>query len=618
VSAILIYNFQEMAGDAGVRHGSPLRLLSLVAALAVCGAPGVQAAPHTDTEKLAALARLYGVVRWFHPSDAAQEVDWNRFAVHAVGRIRVARVDELDRALEALFAPVAVGLVIDRDLPAAVPGALAGDGPVAWRHWGLGAGSAELPSGIARGAVRPIYASARTNRPSDASRNFKGCEGPRTAAHVDVDLGRGLRGRVPLVLGDAEARVGAGQRRLLAALQAELAALPSGPETHRDVRAADVLVAWSAFRHFYPYWADLDVDWDARLPLLLEAASRPKSRDAHRDALRRLIGHVRDGHGWLADPQESRPKAGLPIAVRWLGGRLLVTASAVPDQVHAGDVIVAIDGRTTKGWIAGQKALASGSPQWLAVKAAAALIRGPQGSRVVLTLQRPSGTADVTLTRSLREQVREARPEPVAELRPGTWYVDLERAGWSVLQPRLPELAGAQALVFDMRGYPGDAGLKLLRHLLEAPEKARWMHVPCVLEPFGRVAAWESVGWNLAPASPRLTGETVFLTDARAISYAESVMGYVDALGLGTVVGGATAGTNGNVNAFQVPSGMTLMFTGMRVTRHDGSPFHLVGVLPRIPVEPTAAGIRAGRDEVLDRALAHLAARQSAKTASPR
>ena len=72
------------------------------------------------------------------------------------------------------------------------------------------------------------------------------------------------------------------------------------------------------------------------------------------------------------------------------------------------------------------------------------------------------------------------------------------------------------------------------------------------------------------------------------------------------------------MNAFKVPSGMTVMFTGMRVTRHDGSPFHPVGVVPRIPVEPTVEGIRAGRDDVLDRALAHLGAGKPTAAAPPR
>jgi C-terminal processing protease CtpA/Prc len=268
-------------------------------------------------------------------------------------------------------------------------------------------------------------------------------------------------------------------------------------------------------------------------------------------------------------------------------------------------VITAIDGRPAALWFPEQEALTSGSPQWRADRVAVvALTRGPEGTRAVLELERPSATLKVELTRTLREPVREVRPEQIAEVRPGVWYVDLERADWSTLQPRLTDLARAKAVIFDVRGYPSDAGMRVLPYLLKAPDPDRWMHVPCIVEPFGRVATWQSRGWNLAPASPHLAGRITFLTDARAISYAESVMGYVEALGLGTIVGSATAGTNGNVNPFSVPSGMTITFTGMRVTRHDGSPFHLVGVQPDVPVEPTAAGVRAGRDEVLERALA--------------
>ena len=92
--------------------------------------------------------------------------------------------------------------------------------------------------------------------------------------------------------------------------------------------------------------------------------------------------------------------------------------------------------------------------------------------------------------------------------------------------------------------------------------------------------------------------------DERAISYAESVMGYVADRKLATIVGGTTAGTNGNVTTFAVPSGFVVAFTRMRVTGHDGrTPYHLVGVRPDIQVTPTLAALRAGRDEVLERAI---------------
>jgi hypothetical protein len=44
----------------------------------------------------------------------------------------------------------------------------------------------------------------------------------------------------------------------------------------------------------------------------------------------------------------------------------------------------------------------------------------------------------------------------------------------------------------------------------------------------------------------------------------------------------------------------------MRVTKHDGTQHHLVGVQPTIPVSRTIAGVIAGRDEVLERALAYV------------
>ena len=107
--------------------------------------------------------------------------------------------------------------------------------------------------------------------------------------------------------------------------------------------------------------------------------------------------------------------------------------------------------------------------------------------------------------------------------------------------------------------------------------------------------------------TPHLAAKRVFLTNGRAISYAESVMGYVADRKLATIIGSTTAGTNGNVHRFEVPGGFAIFFTGMRVTRHDGrTPFHLAGVQPDIALEPTLAGIRTGRDELLERALAYL------------
>ena len=249
--------------------------------------------------------------------------------------------------------------------------------------------------------------------------------------------------------------------------------------------------------------------------------------------------------------------------------------------------------------------LSSGSSQWRQARTLHELIKCESGSTVALSLELADRQArDVGLSCTTEQIVPEPRPETIAQMAPGIWYVDLTRATTAELTPMIPTLASAAGLVFDLRGYPRDGAVVILRHLIDAPETDQWMHVPLITGPFGQIERWQSTGWNLQPATPQLAARRVFLTDGRAISYAESIMGYVGDRDLATIVGGPTAGANGNVAVAVLPGGFTMNFTGMRVTGHDGrSPFHLEGVAPDIPLHPTLAGLRAGRDELLERAV---------------
>jgi C-terminal processing protease CtpA/Prc len=58
------------------------------------------------------------------------------------------------------------------------------------------------------------------------------------------------------------------------------------------------------------------------------------------------------------------------------------------------------------------------------------------------------------------------------------------------------------------------------------------------------------------------------------------------------------------VTTLVVPGGLALNFSGQGVEAMDGTQLQRVGLKPDVLVRPTIAGIRAGRDEVLERALA--------------
>jgi C-terminal processing protease CtpA/Prc len=283
-----------------------------------------------------------------------------------------------------------------------------------------------------------------------------------------------------------------------------------------------------------------------------------------------------------------------------------VTGAAVDAGLKAGDVVLAIDGEPTEQTFAREGALiSSATPQWRRYLLPIYLRVGSAGSEVRLKVQsQGAAQREVLLHRGVKvdDAPSEPRPATVAELEPGIFYFDIGRAVEADLESALPKLADAKAVIFDLRGYP-----KMLEYLVflkdQHLQSPIWQ-IPIVTKPDRLGTEYETSGrWDLPPMEPRLKGRIIFMTDGRAVSFAESVMGIVEAYRLGDIVGETTAGTNGDINPFVVPGGYTLWWTGLRVLRHDGTRHHGVGIRPTHPVSRSIKGISEGRDEVLDKAL---------------
>ena len=251
-------------------------------------------------------------------------------------------------------------------------------------------------------------------------------------------------------------------------------------------------------------------------------------------------------------------------------------------------------------------ALFSGSPQWTRHQALADALTGPIDSPVELRLLGADGGSR-TVTSVYREvtsgqRVREPKPDPITELAPGIVYVDLDRVTEAQFRQREADLVAARGLVFDLRGYPRMPPAFLAR-LADRPVQSAQFDAPIYLRPGQQGVTYHSGGWNMAPVAPSFTDNVAFITNGSAISFAESVLGLVAANRLADIVGEPSAGANGNVSSFLVPGGYRLLWTAMRVVNRDGSQHHLKGVQPNIPTRRTLAGVRAGRDELLERAL---------------
>ena len=168
----------------------------------------------------------------------------------------------------------------------------------------------------------------------------------------------------------------------------------------------------------------------------------------------------------------------------------------------------------------------------------------------------------------------------------------------------MPKLAEARGIVFDLRGYSEGISPQTIGHLIDHPVTCAQWHIPVTYSPDRQDVAFSFSNWPVQPEGAAFQGKVAFLTDGRAISYAETYLAIIEHYKLADIVGGPTAGTNGNVNPFTLPGGFQVTWTGMKVLKHDGSRHHGVGIQPTVPATRTIRGIIEGRDEVLDRAVA--------------
>jgi C-terminal processing protease CtpA/Prc len=530
---------------------------------------------------LSAFARAYGAVRNFHPSPQALQADWDRLAVRGVEAVEGARSPAaLADALNHTFQPVAP--TFRAWAAAAAPVAQVPTRPaegaqaLGWRH--------EAHPGVKGASPSP--------RVPERSGTF-------TAADIHVEtLPGGVTIHVPLKVWEGGGTAAPG------GTQPAAEELLSGH--NRSTRLAAVISAWSALRDFFPYFDVVEVDWPEQLQRALRRAATNADDVAFVDTLREMVAALDDGHGSV---QYWRARTGrLPLAFEVVEGRLLVVGAdpgAAPG-VRIGDEVESIGGRPVAALMLERTKLTSGSPQWAGEMAEYELLAGVPGTTAELGVTGADGRQR-TITLPYRDGSdarlsEEPRPEPFAQLEGGILYVDLTRMDSAALRDRLAELAAARGIVFDVRGYPRNSPW-YLAHLTDAPIRSPSFDVPVMTRPNLAGLRYDAHPWQIPATAPRFTRNVVFLADERAISFSESVLGTVNNNKLARIVGSPTAGANGNLVELVLPGGYLVTWTGLKVVNQDGSQHHIVGIAPDVPVRPTIAGVRAGRDEVLERGL---------------
>ena len=429
---------------------------------------------------------------------------------------------------------------------------------------------------------------------------------PELGTVIDAPIAKNLRVRMPLVL-SADQKYSKGDN---ASTDKWIEAVNDVEPESADQSVASIanaILLWNVFQHFYPYFDQIDCDWDSVLETSLKKAMAADSREDATANLQWMVAQLDDGHGRVMDRQQMRRIRFASVRFDWIEDQLVVVASE-NDDFKAGDIISRIDSKPAEDVLNEREELISGSPQWKRYRSTSELSYGTED--IPVSILRDGRSIDATLEFNASRPFNIEKGDVVRvevdsdEDRGKIWYIDMGRAEPKDVRGKMKEFAKAKGIVLDFRGYPRGTQF-LFQHMTDEHMRSQKWLIPRQVRP-DRVdmTDFDKRGrWQMPPLKPRFEGKMVFITNGSAISYAESCMSIVANYKLGEIIGSPTAGANGNVNPFSLPGGYRVAWTGMRVINHDDSQHHVLGVQPTLPMKPTLQGVREGKDELLDKAI---------------
>ena len=350
----------------------------------------------------------------------------------------------------------------------------------------------------------------------------------------------------------------------LVRLKSEISNINFGSEFNPQVNLASVAITWNVLQHFFPYFDVIDTDWNKVLGETLKSTLENKRKKDFFVTLSRMIAQIDDGHGIVSGEQMYH----LPIRTEFIENKIVITASN-NTELKRGDIIKKIDGKPVMDTLDAIEKLISGSPQLKRHRALNILGSKLDSGEIHLVIERDGEEQNRTISNSYNGKSvffnlideRQYLSKTIVEIEPGIYYINMANSTENDFDQKINVLADAKAVIYDQRGGSRLSFFHVIPYLIEEPALSAWWNIP------------------------------------------QTEMGIIDHYNLATTVGESTAGCNGNVNYINLPCGYIVMWTGMRVLKHNGSQLYLEGFPPDYPVNKTIQAIKEGRDEYLEKAL---------------
>ncbi|MFY7997498.1 MAG: S41 family peptidase [Candidatus Kapaibacteriota bacterium] len=368
-----------------------------------------------------------------------------------------------------------------------------------------------------------------------------------------------------------------------------------------------LFVFWNAFNYFSPHKKFVSKNWDSVLVEYIPQFLRVTTNAEYVRLLMKLGSQLNDSHVYVSSPDMPSVLGKYTIPLRFvvLGSQVVVQESLCCDSLKLkGLVVKEINGTPIDSLLARNASLVSASNGAVFKRGLARLLRfshernasfvffdGVERKRVVIECTEQTSTTP----QQPRQQKSFYRLLETSD-KDTIVYVDLGVVQKSDVLTVFQILAGKRGAIFDLRSYPNG----ILRNLMQGLASPRPYMAMSLME-------LQYPGYNSKPQvltcgrKEEYLGKIVVLANEYTQSQGESTVQALRTIPGMKIVGSQTAGANGEVMKVVLPMNATVYFTHNAVFDMEMKSMQGVGILPDVEVRPTVEGIRAGRDEVLEK-----------------
>ncbi|TYS51047.1 S41 family peptidase [Bacillus infantis] len=549
-------------------------------------------------------AKIYGYIRFYHPSDENEKVDWDKFAVYGLEKVKSSKNDkDLIQNLNELFIPIAPTIEIsNKPSPLKAPyNKINLKEPelnmVFWQHSGLGTAYAKQQGSYkSQRIITPIDITSKNNN------NLLFEEKPPPGEIKTYPITEDVYLHMPISLYYQHNKTLGATSETSKEFQKRLKAINNTPINDvedSEVKMAAITVYWNVIQHFYPYHLESELNWSNELEAMLK-----RSEDEEiTNVLKETTVLLKDGHANIINQNKNNGWfSRLPFQIERIDNRFFVANLDEEAPVKLGDELLSIDGVDAQTFFENECKFISGSHQYQEYRALETMISGKENQVAELVVKREG--EKLNLEAIYANKAKTLVP-PFKELEQGVYYINLTGDFKTYLDQNMNKLMNAKAIIFDVRGYITriQDAVTLISYLTKETITGPKYKIPTTIYPNQEGITFDDVSWKIEPNKTYLEGKKYILVDPSALSASESFLGMMEDNQLAEFIGQPSAGVNGDINQVSLPGGLLFQFTGLKTVKKDGSQHHLIGIEPNYPISKTIEDVLSGEDKYISKAL---------------